>query len=667
MTTFEPELTDSTQVEQTVADEETDIEIDEETTIPGQLRHNAETDPEGVAMRWKRYSVWEEYTWAEYFERVSDIAAGLEASGFGKDDIVFTIGYNRPHQVWTWIGAQILGGSAAPNYYTMLPEGLLKQLQLLEPTAVYAEDQEMVDRILSVADECPSIELIIYRDSKGMFRYDDVEPSVVSVDEIESRGSERRESSPDGYIDKRIERIDQRKPALLSPTSGTTGTPKRVKLSHFNLINIGNAMHEIERLPAESNYFSFLPLAWAGEQMTLLAQALVSRWTVNFAEAEETTEADFREVGPQAVVSSPDRYEEWVADIKAKIENTTRLKRWVYNKAMSVGYRYAEYISGEKRSEEPPAWLRAAHWLSYWVCYRPIRDKIGLKRGKNVYTGGAPLGEEHFRFFHALGIPLKQIWGQTEVGGYVTVHRDDDIRADTVGEVLPNVTVGIASNGELLVSGPVVTEGYHNQPDKTAEAIRDGWLHTDDYGRILDDGHIEVIDRMDDVIQLVDGTEVAPINIETKLKFNPYIKEALVLGDDRSFLTAVLNIRFENVAEWADQRDIQYRGYKDLAQKPAVQSLLRDTVEETNDRLADGLQIRRAVSLFKEFDPDDGELTQTGKLRREIITDRYDTLVTGLYNGADEIGLEVSITYQDGRESTEQGTVEVIDIEEGRY
>jgi len=646
-----------------------EVPIVSDRALPEVLIDHAHDHPDDVALRWKRYGVWEEFTWEEYYERVEAFALGLEEYDFDDGDVLFTIGYNRPHQLWAWLAAQSLGGMAAPNYEDMLPEDIRKQLQLLEPRIVYAEDQEMVDKILLVADEVPSLETIVYRDEKGMFRYENGETdthglAVVSYDDVEARGRERLATGEvaEGALHERIKNVDPESPAVLTPTSGTTGMPKRVRLSHFNFVNLANAAIEMDPLPEESDHFSYLPMAWVGEQMILMAAAFVGGWTANFPEQPETEEEDLREIGPEIIFSSPNGYEAWVADVKAKIENTTRLKRFVYEKAMSIGRRYADYVIGDRNDRDPPAWLRAAHWLSYWVAYRPILDKIGLKRAKNVYTGGGPLGEDHFEYFHALGVPLKQIWGQSEVCGFVTMHRDDDIQVETVGEVFPNVEVGITPGGELLVRGPVVTSGYYGMPEKTEEAIEDGWLHTDDFGALTEDGHAKVFDRMDDVIELADGTAIAPISVETKLKFNPYIKEAMVIGDSREELTAVLNIRFDNVAEWADQRDIQYAGYRDLTQKEPVLELLRGVVVETNADLEHPIQ--RFLVLFKEFDADDGELTRTGKLRREVVMERYDELVTALYDGSEAVEMDVTITYQDGRQSDERGRMRIVDVDE---
>jgi long-chain acyl-CoA synthetase len=655
-------------VERVVTAPEGGIDVVDDRSLPAILLEHVEEHGDEVAVRWKRYGVWQEYDWADYHDRVETLAAGLDAMGFGDGDVAFTIGYNRPHQLWTWMAAQSLGGMAAPNYEEMLPDEIGKQLELLDPKIAYAEDQEMVDKLLRVHDRVDSLEAIVYRDDKGMFRYDDREGlTITSYEALEERGRERLgEEVPAEFLAERVPDVDPDQPAMLSPTSGTTGTPKRVQLSHFNFLNLANAAIEIDPLPEGSDYFSYLPMAWVGEQMILIAAAFVGGWTANFPEQPETESEDLREIGPEILFSSPGAYEGWVADIKAKIENTTRLKRWVYEKGLEIGREYAEYVIGEKADQEPPATLRAKNWLAYWVAHRPVLDKVGLKRAKNVYTGGGPLGEDHFEFYHALGVRLKQIWGQSEVCGFVTMHRDDDIDAETVGEVFPNVEVGITPGGELLVRGPVVTSGYYNQPEKTAEALEGEWLHTDDFGAITEAGHVKVFDRMDDVLELTDGRAVAPISIETKLKFNPYVKEALVVGDGRDSLTAVLNVRFDNVAEWADQRDIGYAGYRDLTQKEPVLELMRGVVAETNARLEDH-QVERFVVLFKEFDPDDGELTRTGKIRREVVVDRYEVLVEALYDGSEEVEMDLTITYQDGRETREHGEMRVVDVDEARH
>lgn len=638
---------------------EGDLETDDLVLLEAVLE-NARNYPGDVAVRWKHYGIWHEVTWEGYLDRIQYCMLGLEDIGFESGDVLLTIGYNRPQQLWSWFAAQAIGGLPAPNYSEMLPEDIATQINLTEARVVFAEDQEMVDKLLAVKDDVHSMETIVYRDEKGMFRYDEDDLDLVAYEDLEQRGRSLAESSRT-VIEERISAIEPTDTVMLAPTSGTTGAPKRTQLTNRNFINVAHSFLEVDPLEAGSDYFSVLPLPWIGEQVQLMAMAPYRRWVVNFAEEEETTTEDFREIGPDFFLASPSMYEEFVADVKAKIENTTRFKRFVYEKAMDIGYQYASYISGENSDEDIPTTLRGLHWLAYWVAYRPILDKLGLKQVENIYTGGAPLGEEHFQFYHALGLEIKQAWGQTEACAYVTVHREGDVKMETAGQPLPNLEVGELDTGELVVRGPTLTSGYYNQPEKTEEAFEEGWLHTDDFGTITDEGHVKVLDRMDDVIEMADGTTVAPVSIETRLKFNPYIKEAMVIGDNRPFLTAILNIRYDNVAEWADQNDIQYSGYKELSQHPEVITLLNDIVREINEE--HDVKIERFVSLFKEFNPDDGEITQTRKLRREPIKDRYETLIEALYADRDKVEITLTITYSDGRQETQTETMEITTVE----
>lgn len=644
-----------------VLEGKTDVPIRSENTLPGILFEQAREHPDKVALRWKRYGVWQEYTWSEWVEEVEALALALESMGLGAGDVLFTVGDNRPQQLWFWQAIHALGGHAAPHYPDVLPEVIKGQLNVVEASVVYAEDQQVVDKVLEVWDET-DVETIIYNNPKGMYRYDLDEPELYSYEEILEKGESIRVERPN-RVESLVEQVDPSTPAMLTPTSGTTGAPKRVRLSHSNFINHARAYLSHDPVPDGTDYFSFLPMAWVGEQMFLCTAAVYGNWVANFPEQPETLESDMREIGPEVIFGSPEFYESWIADIQAKIENTSRLKKLVYNWSRRIGKRYAEYVSGDKQDEDPPAKLRALHWIFYWIAYRPILDKLGLKRAKKAYTGGAPLGEDQFRFYHSMGVPLKQLWGQTEVCGFVTTHQNDDIQVETCGTVFPNVSVGLLKSGELVVKGPVVTDGYYNQPEKSESAFTGEWLHTDDFGAIAEDGHVIVHDRMDDVLELGDGTTVTPVNHEAKLKFNSYVKSAMVVGDGRPHLTAILNIRFDNVAEWADQNQIQYNDYADLAQHPAVLDLLTEQVEEVNEELPAELQINRFISLFKEFDADDGEITRTKKLRRDIIVDRYEELIEAMYNGDSEIAFSIDITYEDGTVDEKQDTVHIVDVQ----
>lgn len=651
---------------ETITSPETEADVSLEAvegkSFPEIVEERRRTTPEDPAVRWKHLGIWQEYTWTEYYEKMELFALGLETYGFESGDVIFTMGYNRPQHLWAWLGAHCLGGIAGPMYQTATADEIGPQLDILEPRIVYAENQEVVDKVLAAIDEDSSVEVIIYRDKKGMFRYEDHENlEIVSYEHVESRGRKRRESVGSKYIKDKIFSLNWEATAMVPPTSGTTGTPKRVKLAASNLLVQAEIATQINPAPPGSDYFSFITMAWGGEQMMLLGAAIASNWVINFPEQPETEDEDFREIGPEIIFGSPGTYEARVAEVKAQIENTSRLKRWVYDKAMAIGRLASAYRIGEETADEAPLRIRTLNKLAYWTVHRPLLDHMGLKQARHVFTGGGPLGQEHFEFYHSLGVPLKQIWGQTECGGYITVHRDENVQPDTTGQPIPFSTVGRTGLGELVVRGRMVSEGYYKQPEKTAETFEDGWLFTDDFGKITEDGHVKVVDRLDDVIELNDGTTVAPISIETTIKFDPYIKEAMVIGDQRNELIAILNIRFDNVAEWADQRDIQYQGYRDLSQKSEVLELLRSVVVKANEE-ADDINIQRFVSLFKEFHPDDKELTRTGKLRREVVIDKYEDLIQQMYADAERANIETTITYQDGREAVEEAEMEIVTV-----
>lgn len=639
---------------------EGDIELTTDQSLLDLLFEQVEQNPDDVAIRWKQLGIWQEYTWEDYREIVEAFALGLEECGFQYGDVLFTLGYNRPHQLWSWIAAQSIGGIPAPAYKDKLPEELLVQLELVEASVAYAEDQEMVDKILAIEEDLPDLETIIYRDEKGMFRYEDRDGTeVVSFESVLEEGRRRREAASADHWRQKATGIDSREIAFMPPTGGTTGASKRPKLTHRNYINVAETQMAVDGDLSGIDYFSKTTMAWSGEQVFLTASTLLENWTVFFPEQPATEEEDMREIGPELLLSSPALFEDWVADIQARIENTTPVKRWAYEKAMVIGERY---VDTTERGDEPSLLLRALYRLSYWTIYRPILDEIGLTRVKSAFTGGAPFGHEHFQFYKILTFPIKQMWGQTELGSFVTVHRSDDIRLETVGQPLPSYEVGVTPGHELVVSGPALTEGYHNQPEKTEELLEDGWLHTGDRGTVTNGGHVKMVERMGNLYELSDGSRVSPSVVESTLKFNPYIKNAMVVGDGRDHLVAILNIRFENVAEWADQHDIQYNGYKDLSQKPEVLDLLAELVEEANDQLEDEEHIHSFASLFKVFDPDDGELNRVGKLRRPTIEDKYGRLIEAMYDSSDSIDLETKITYQDGSESVERKTVLIVEV-----
>jgi len=646
----------------TISAPEASDELIETKTLPGILIENAQEQPEQTAIRWKRLGVWEEITWEDYLTRVQALASGLQEFGFEDGDVLLTIGYNRPHQLWSWLAAQLLGGVAAPNYSSMLPDTAIEQCKLLSPKVAYAEDQAMVDKLLGISENIPSLELIIYRNEKGMFRYTDTAVPVKSYAELEETGLNKiNNGGSDNRPVEDVDRVNADDPALLTPTAGTEGSPKQVLLTHSNIVNAGKSLNEAEDLPEEPNYFSNQPMGWVTGQVFLLSGALLGSWTVNFPEQPQTESENLQEISPEVVLSTPRRLESAVADIKAKVENTTGIKKRVFNKAFQIGQKYSSYISGETENQKPPFGLKMKYLAAYWAALRPIQNKLGLRNAEYIYSSGAPLSDEHMDYFHSLGIPLKQIWGQAETCGLATAHRDGDISKHTVGTPLANTEIGISSDGELLVKSATLSSEYYNQIELTEEQLQSGWLKTGDYGRITDSGHVEYIDRLNDVFELSDGTEIIPTDIETKLKFNPYIKDVVIVGDGEDAVGALVNIRYENVSEWADNQDIQYGGYQDLTQKEPVADLIHDIVAETISEL-ESTTISKFAILFKELEADDGELTRIGNIQRNNVYNKYNEVIEAMYSDSNEVEVDIPINYQDGRQATVNGKMKIIDV-----
>ncbi len=409
---------------------------------------------------------------------------------------------------------------------------------------------------------------------------------------------------------------------------------------------MGSNLLAVDPLSPGDEFVSFLPLAWIGEQMMSLACGLQVGFTINFPEEPETVQVDLREIGPQTMFSPPRIWENLISQIQVKMEDSSRLKQSFYQKAMRVGYEMAEMRFHKKN---PSLWLQIRYRLADWLVFNEIKDQLGLRRLKRAYTGGAALGPDVFRFFHALGVNLKQIYGSTEISGIAVVHRDGDIKFQTVGTPIPETEIRIDESGEILVQSPAVMQGYYANPDETVKSLRDGWLYSGDAGYFDDDGHLVVIDRASDVMTLHDGTKFSPQFIENKLKFNPYVREAVVFGGDWPFVTAVINIDFANVGKWAENNLLAYTTYTDLAQKDQVYELIRGHVETANLDLPPAARIRRFLLLHKELDADDAELTRTRKVRRRLIAQRYDNIISALYSENPFIDIETTITYQDGR------------------
>ncbi|HFC09272.1 MAG TPA: long-chain fatty acid--CoA ligase [Chloroflexi bacterium] len=628
-------------------------------TLPQYLAMHAERTPDKVALRERIYGIWQPVTWKQYYDHVKYFALGLHALGLKPEDTVAIIGDNRPEWLFAELAAQSMGAKSVGIYQDSVSEEVLDIVSRSDATFVVAEDQEQVDKLIEIWPQLEGqVHKVIYYDPKGLRNY--TEDYLMYFLDVEALGKEYEQEHP-GFYEERVARGKSSDLAILSTTSGTTSRPKLAMLTHGNLISMGKNLMAVDPMEPDDEFVSFLPLAWIGEQMSSVACALNVGFKINFPEAPETVQHDMREIGPQMVFSPPRIWESLVSQVQVKIEDTTRFKRFMYNWAMPIGYRMADI---RFRKEKPSLGLKILYFLADWLVFENIKDQLGLRRLKRAYTGGAALGPDIFRFFHAMGVNLKQIYGQTEIVGIAVVHRDGDIKFQTVGLPIPETELKIAENGEILMRSPAVMVGYYHDPEATAQAIdEEGWLHSGDAGYLDEDGHLIVIDRAKDVMTLADGTKFSPQFIENKLKFSPYIREAVVFGGDWPFVTAFINIDFANVGKWAEKHQVPYTTYTDLAQKPEVYEIVKAHVLQANADLPPAARIRRFLLLHKELDADDAELTRTRKVRRRLIAKRYDDLISALYSDATSVPVETTITYQDGRTATIRTNLRIEDVD----
>ena len=612
-------------------------------TFPQLLVERANEFGDRHALREKEYGIWQSITWREFLQHVRWFCQGLVSLGLTPEDTVAIIGDNRPEWIYAELSAQAAGAKSIGIYQDAVVQEMIYVITHARVKFIVVEDQEQVDKILEMWDELKGVERVIYYDPKGLRNY--TEEFLLFFPDVEEMGRQFEKENPN-WFDDSVATGKESDVAILSTTSGTTGNPKLAMISHKNLISMGRSLMEMDPLAPDDRFVSFLPMAWIGEQMMSFACSLQKGFTLNFPEEPETALANVREIGPQSMFSPPRIWENLVSQVLVKMEDSSRLKKAVYDWAMQIGYQMADL---RFRKEAPSNGLKFKYFLADWLVFQEIKDHLGLRYLKRAYTGGAALGPDVFQFFHALGVNLKQIYGQTEASGISVLHRDGDIKFQTVGTPVPGTEVKIAENGEILLKSDAIFQGYYNNEEATAESLQDGWLMSGDAGYFDEDGHLIVIDRAKDVMTLHDGTKFSPQFIENKLKFSPYVKEAVVFGGDWPFVSAMINIDMENTGKWAENHQIAYTTYTDLAQKPEVYALVRKQVESANADLPEAARIRRFLLLHKELDADDAELTRTRKVRRRFVAQRYDDIISALYSRNDYLDMESTITYQDGR------------------
>jgi long-chain acyl-CoA synthetase len=626
-------------------------------TLPQLLARNVASHPNAPALREKDRGIWITHSWSEYGRNVTEFANGLAALGFKRGEKTTVVGDNRPRLYWAQIATQALGGVAVPVFQDSIASELVYVLNHAEVSVIVAEDQEQVDKVLSLRDQLPSLRLVVYDDPRGMTDYE--ESILKSFEEVQAIGRDFVAKNPD-YLKNEIAKGKPTDVALFAYTSGTTGKPKGAMLTHRNLIGSAEGFLQVEDLRRGDEWLSYLPMAWVGDAIFSLVLSTVVGITCNCPENPETVQRDLRELGPQIMLAPPRIWENMLTTINVKAADASPFKRFVFNYFRGLAER-VELARSEKRPISFGQQLM--HWLGEFLVYGPVRDQLGLRRLRWAYTGGAPLGADTFRMFRGFGVNLKQVYGSTETSALVAIQNDNEADPNTVCRPCTGIEVKIGDNGEVLLKSKGIFAGYYKQEEATRDAIdAQGWFHTGDAGFIDPNGHLVIIDRAKDVGKMADGTPFAPQFIENKLKFSPFIREAISFGNQRSYVVAMIAIDLTTAGNWAEKRGLAYTSYVDLALKNEMAELIRGEIEKCNAGLPPETRIRRFLLLTKDFDADDAEITRTRKLRRAFIADKYAPVIEAFYSGASQTELVSDVTYEDGRKATVRSNVTIHDL-----
>ncbi len=634
-------------------------------TFPKLLIRNAETIGARPAMRHKDLGIWQTWSWSGVLEEVRAFSVGLEELGLARGEKFAIVGSNRPKLYWAICAGQALGAVPVPLYADSVAEEMAYVLEHAEVKLAVVEDQEQVDKILSISDRFSTLACMVYDEPRGLRGYD--HNRLKSFEDVQKLGRQALAADP-ARLERWRQSIEAGKGgdlAIILYTSGTTGRPKGVMLTHENVMVSARNANAFDRLGRDEEVIAYLPLAWIGDHIFSYAQSYVAGYCVNCPETLETVVEDRREIGTTYAFAPPRIYENLITLTMVRMEDAGALKRKMFHFFLGVARRWGEKILNK---EEVPLYARLLYRLGDFLVYAPLKNRFGLSRIRVGYTAGEAIGPEIFRFYRSLGINLKQLYGQTEASVYITAQPDGEIYVDTVGKASPDVEIKISESGEVLFRSPGVFIGYYKDPEKTAEVrTPDGWVHTGDAGFFdAKSGHLKIIDRAKDVGRLNDGTLFAPKYLENKLKFYPNIKEAVALGDKRDFVCVMVNIDLTAVGSWAERNNVVYGSYQELAGHPLVYDMVEQHIDEVNRSLAEeevmaGAQIRRFLVLHKELDADDGELTRTMKVRRGLIAERYAPLVKALYDVASEADIATEVTFEDGRKGVIRARVAIRD------
>ncbi len=637
-----------------------------QTTFPRLMLDHAKQRPDAPALREKVYGIWQTTTWSALAQEVRALACGFAAAGLKRGDHAVVVGENRPRLYATMLAIQSLGAVPVPLYQDAAVTEYVFPINNADVRFAVVEDQEQVDKMLELRGEnCPQISHIWFDNPRGLRNYN--QPGLASLDDLITAGKAHNSSHP-GFLDAEMAQSQPGDVAAMFFTSGTTGNPKGVVHTHFTLLDRANAGKSFDKLGANEEVLAYLPPAWIGQNIFSYAQWLACGYVVNCPESAATVMIDLKEIGPTYYFAPPRIFEGLLTSVMIRMEDASSLKRWLFRRSMDLAKRVGPALTDGRRVGLLD---KLKYALGNLAIYGPLRNSLGLNRVRVAYTAGEAIGPDLFTFYRSIGINLKQLYGSTETAVFVCLQPDHEAKADTVGVPIDGVQIKVAENGEIMVKSPGLLKEYYKNPAATAEVLTaDGWYHTGDAGFLDAGGHLKIIDRAKDVGRLIggptDGAMFAPKYVENKLKFFPFIKEAVAFGDRREKVCAFVNIDFEAVGNWAERRNLPYAGYTDLASKTEVLELVKDCVEKVNADLAQdamlaGSQISRFLVLHKELDADDGEMTRTRKVKRGYIGDKYQVLVDALYEGRKEQFIETAVKFEDGRSGSVSATLPIVD------
>ena len=629
-------------------------------TLPQMLEKQARVlGSERIAIREKNFGIWQAYTWKDYLEYTKKVALGLASLGLKRGRNVGIITNNRPEWLFTELGAQSLGAITLNLFTSAVAKELAFGLGRVQAEYVIAEDQEQVDKLLEVKEDLSFVKKVIYVDPTGMRMYTD-DPWLMSFKELLDLGADLDSEKPDFFT----EELTKGKPeetALMIMTSGTTGLPKLAMVSHENFTEMARKWLETAPIGIGDNWISITPPAWIVDQMWGMGITLSGGMVMNFPETLETAVEDFREIGPTVIITASRFWEDLASKIRVKISDSGFVKRFLYNTCMKIG---GAVVDRESDQRPVSSGLRFLHWISSRIMYTPLMDRVGCLQFRGAYTGGHPISPDVIRFFRANGLNLKQCYGLTEAGGIFQVQPDDEVKLETVGVPLPRTEVKIGEDQEVLVKSKANFMGYYQDPEETGKAITpDGWLRTGDAGYIDDTGHLLIIGRKEEIMRTRDGEAFSPDFIETRLKFSPYIQEAVIFGEGQPYITCFINIDYGNVGNWAEEHKIPYTTYTDLSQQPAVEDLIRGEIREVNTQLPKPMQLVNFIILYKLLDADDEELTRTGKVRRKFVFQQYKDLIDAMYSEKKELAVKGQVKYRDGHVGIIETTVRILSVD----